>query len=1149
MSSVPVEAFRNHTSPPADRRLLRAMEIHRPGTWSLCPESLEIRLDERMMEILKGTPAAAALDFETAMAAVHPDDRETVRSQLTAALLADGTGGCSGSFRVFLPDGRVRWVTALGETEFSDGDGTRSALGLAGTARDSTDENQAEKLLIAQKDLLERIVRGESLDEILLAIVGVVEDQSSTRSVAAIMLLDRENQCLRNAASRQLPIAYLESVDGIRADADTGTCAAAAALNQPVFSPDLATDPRWEGLAHLPADLGLKAAWSTPVRGSDGGVLGTIGTYFPEARLPEEREIRIANIMAETAALVIEKMAATEKHRELIQETNHRKSLYEAAVANTPDLVYVFDLNHRFSYANPALLKMWGKTWEESAGKSCLELGYEPWHAEMHDREIEEVVRTRQSVKGEVPFQGPLGRRIYEYIFSPVLGEGGAVVAVSGTTRDVTDRKCEEERAVFLAGLTRRLAYLSNERELVQAAVGELGSFLNAHRCYFVECLAEENRILIGPNWLRDAGTADIEGELNLFDFGGREWWEKYSSGNFVVRDVRDDPLTREKAGNYQQVGILSYAVQPYKTDGAKTVVLGVTSETPRIWTAEELVLIESVMARTWPLVERARAEKALRESGERLRLLWESASILLTTDDPETMLQRLFAGISGHLGADSYFNFIMDEDGSAMSLSSHHGISEEEAAECARVMVGENACGLVALLQKPVVIPGIVLGEHRRSLDRFGLKAYAGYPLLKDGRVFGTLAFASRKREAFAPEELEFLETISHYVTAARIRLELLASLRRADRRKDEFLATLAHELRNPLAPIRTGVEVLKQVMDQPDKAAPIIGVIERQTAQMVRLIDDLIDVSRITRSKLELRSSDIDLGEVLAAATEAVHPLLTTRGHELSVSLPDSAVLVHGDASRLSQVFSNLLSNAARYTPEGGKIRLGIETAGDAVTVSIADNGDGIEPDMQHSIFEMFTQVKRAGYCPTDGGLGIGLTLVRLITEMHGGTVEVRSEGNGKGSEFRITLPRISREAETEILPATANKTASANRGRILVVDDGVSTADILAMFFNLEGFETRTAYNGASGLEIARDHRPDVAFIDIGMPEMDGNETARRLREIPGCESTILIALTGWGQEDDRRKTQEAGFNHHLVKPAAPAMLREMLAQLDL
>ncbi|RYD32661.1 MAG: PAS domain S-box protein, partial [Verrucomicrobiaceae bacterium] len=366
--------------------------------------------------------------------------------------------------------------------------------------------------------------------------------------------------------------------------------------------------------------LGLHSVWSLPIRGSGGGVLGTLSTYFPEKRMPDEREIRVANVMTETAALVIEKSGAAEQHRALLQETSHQKSLYEAAVSNTPDLVYVFDLDYRFTYANPALLRMWGKTWEESIGKTCLEIGYEPWHAEMHAREIDEVVRTKERVKGEVPFSGPLGRRIYEYILSPVRGEDDRVVAVSGITRDVTDRKREEERAVFLSGLTRRLANVTSEQGLMKVAAEELGSFLNAHRCYFVECRPDENRVKVGPNWLRSSTTVDLEGEMNLFDFGGREWWEQYSSGNFVVRDVREDPLMRDKAANYQQVDILSYAVQPYKTDGENTAVLGVTSDEPRDWSADELGLIESVMARTWPLVERARAEKALRESGERLR-------------------------------------------------------------------------------------------------------------------------------------------------------------------------------------------------------------------------------------------------------------------------------------------------------------------------------------------------------------------------------------------------------------------------------------------------------------------------------------------------------------------------------------------------
>ncbi len=1131
--------------PADDRRLRQAMELNQMGTWTISPEKRLVHLDERMAGMLTGNPEPTTLDADSALAAVHPEDRDSLRASLRGALRPAGTGECAASFRAVMPDGQIRWITAVGHADFSDSPGTRMTAILTGTARDSTEENQAERLVIAQKELLERIVRGDSLAEILLAIVNVLEEQSSTRSVTTIMLVDRENNCLRNAASSKLPPSYLDSVDGVPLDSGIGTCPVAAAENRPVFTPDIVEDPRWEGYHHLVTVLGLWAVWSTPIRGSDGQVLGTISSYFHENRLPDEREIRVANLMAETAALVIEKTGIAEKNRILIQETNHRKNLYEAAVANTPDLVYVFDLDYRFAYANPALLRMWGKTWEESAGKTCLEIGYEPWHAEMHSREIDEVARTKELVKGEVPFAGPLGRRIYEYILTPVIGEDGNVIAVSGITRDVTDRKREEERAVFLAGLTRRLATLSTERELMKAAAEELGSFLNAHRCYFVECDVEENRVKLGPNRLRDSSTADLEGVLNLFDFGGQEWWEKYSSGNFVVRDVRENPLTREKARNYQSVDILSYAVQPYKADGGTTAVLGVTEDTPRDWTAEELVLIESVMARTWPLVERVRAEKALRESGERLRLLWESASILLTTDDPETMLQRLFDGISGQLGADTYFHFVVDEDGSTMSLRSHHGLSEEELQFCRSLQVGGGVCGVIVETRNPVIVPHAGAECHLDILRQFGLKAYAGYPLLKDGRVFGTLSFASRTRDSFSPEELEFLETISRYVTAAGIRLELLDSLRKADRRKDEFLATLAHELRNPLAPIRTGVEVLKQVIDQPEKATPLIGVMERQTAQMVRLIDDLIDVSRITRGKLELRNADVSLREVVTAAAEAVQPLMAAREHTLEVTLPDETVHVHGDFSRLSQVFSNLLNNAARYTPTGGCIRVGVETREEDVTISITDNGEGIEADMQHAIFEMFTQVKRSGYNSTEGGLGIGLTLVRLITDLHGGRVEVHSEGDGKGSEFLITLPRILPNPRTGAEIANKKHSSSRGHGKILVIDDGVAMADTLSMFLDLEGFETFTAYDGPSGLALAREHHPDLAFVDIGMPEMDGNETARLLRKIPGCEKMVLVALTGWGQEEDRRKTLEAGFNHHLVKPASPSSLREMLA----
>jgi len=1256
-----------------ERRLQLALEISRLGTWSYDPAQALVRGDRRMLELWDLSAGTAEfLEMDCIFAGIHPEDRAMVEESLQKALDPDGGGSYAATYRICPASGGQRWITSIGRTRFEGSGQQLRAVELLGTARDSTDENQTARLLLAQKDLLERIAKGDDLRAVLDATVKVVAEQSGGGVVASIMRLDRSGKCLHNSAAAGLPKHYLDAIDGIGIDPLIGTCAAAAALNEAVFSPDLETDPRWEGMRHLPLAIGLRAVWSLPIRASDGSLMGTLGIYCREARLPDQREQQVFGVLAEIASLAFEKLADRERLDEATLELLRRQRLYEAVVSNTPDLIYVFDLDYRFTYANNALLAMWGKTWEESIGRRCEELGYELWHAEMHEREIDEVVRTKAPVKGEVPFNGTGGRRVYEYIFTPVFDVNGEVEAVSGTTRDVTDRKFAEQKALFLSRLTRRLALLGSEEELLREATEAAGQFLDAHRCYFVECSEQKDKLDIKWNWLRDSGAEDLSGEKNLTDFGGSEWLEKFLAGNFAVSDVKMDPLTKAHAANYDAVEVRSYAVQTFDRDGKVTAMLAVTDDRPREWTPQELILIENILSRTWPLVERIRSEVALRESeehlrlitnqipaligyvdkdcryrfvndhytrwfnrpsadilgrharevlgeetflarlpgieralsgeslrvegqiphhslgirevdlalvpdmaeggnvrgfyvmgfditehkrseltlslrNERLRLLWDSARILLTTDDPDTMLHRLFEQVSGHLGADAYFNFTIAEGGKSLMLRSWHGISEEDAAGISVIGVGSGPCGLVALQRKPVVVPG---GDGCSGLAlNFGARAYAGYPLISDGQVLGTLAFSSRSRESFSADELEFIETISHYVTAAYVRLELVANLQEGDRRKDEFLATLAHELRNPLAPIRTGIEVLKHSLHQPEKIDGVIGIIERQTAQMVRLIDDLIDVSRITRGTIELRNSIIDLAEVIPTAIEAVQPLIDRSGHLILTNFPDRPVHVDGDAGRLSQVFANLLNNAARYSPDGGRIVLSMEITADSVIVRVKDEGEGIDPLMQDQVFEMFTQVKRPG-TTTSEGLGIGLTLVRLLVNQHGGSIEVFSEGVGKGSEFKVRLPLVVAETPAEPEPEAVDQPAAGHPPcSILVVDDGVSAADMLALFFKLEGYETCTAYDGIEALEVAEKNHPRIVFMDIGMPRMDGYEAARRLRQIPGCEHVILIALTGWGQESDREKTRLAGFDHHLVKPVEPGMLRSLLAELDI
>jgi PAS domain S-box-containing protein len=497
------------------------------------------------------------------------------------------------------------------------------------------------------------------------------------------------------------------------------------------------------------------------------------------------------------------------------QEFADQRRMYEAILTNTPDLAYVWNLEHRFIYANEGLLQMWGRTLTEAIGKNCLELGYEPWHAALHDREIEQVIATRQPVRGEVPFNGAFGRRFYDYLLVPVIGASGEVEAVAGTTRDVTERK-------------------------------------------------------------------------------------------------------------------------------------------------------------------------------------------------------------------------------------------------------------------------------------------------------------------------------------------QLEGSLLEADRRKDEFLATLAHELRNPLAPIRNAVQLLKRGSPSEDTLRTAREIIERQINHMVRLVDDLMEVSRITVGQVNLRNERVTLRRVLDDALEAVQPAVAAGKHRMQVDIPEEAVQIEGDATRLSQVFQNLLDNAAKYTPPGGTITLHARRSGDEVRVSVRDNGIGIASDMHPRVFELFTRVHPGDRIKTSG-LGIGLALAKKLIELHLGKIEVRSDGPGTGSEFIVTLPAIagaSAAAQGTDLHAAGAGVKYTEGQRVLVVDDNRDAAESLGMLLELEGCQVSVAYDGRQALEVLDVFNPDIALLDIGMPNMDGYELARRIRATQRGRSIVLVALTGWGQAEDKKRAADAGFDEHLTKPVDPELLTRVL-----
>ncbi len=365
---------------------------------------------------------------------------------------------------------------------------------------------------------------------------------------------------------------------------------------------------------------------------------------------------------------------------------------------------------------------------------------------------------------------------------------------------------------------------------------------------------------------------------------------------------------------------------------------------------------------------------------------------------------------------------------------------------------------------------------------------------------------------------------------------------LREADRRKDKFLATLAHELRNPLAPLQNAVHILRGLPPSGEQASFATEVIDRQVRHMTRLVDDLLDFSRITTARLELRRSCIEPGDVIRAGVETSRPVIESAGHELTVVPPSKPVYIDGDFTRLAQVVANLLNNAAKYTEPGGTISISVERQGNDALVSVRDSGMGIPADMLNRVFDMFTQVDRTH--ARAQGLGIGLTLARRLIERHGGSITGESAGVGHGSTFVIRLtaadaPRPhERDASGSPLPVPATR-------RVLVVDDKVDAAETMGMLLEFMGHEVRTVYDGVEAVAAARATKPDVVLLDIGLPGLSGHEVARTIREESWSERTLIIAMSGWGQETDRLRSREAGFDFHLVKPVDQETLAQALA----
>ena len=470
------------------------------------------------------------------------------------------------------------------------------------------------------------------------------------------------------------------------------------------------------------------------------------------------------------------------------------------------------------------------------------------------------------------------------------------------------------------------------------------------------------------------------------------------------------------------------------------------------------------------------------------------------------------------------------------------------DSSEINRAMQQAMASGrMVAVtdvVPGPTTLVATPVGEAApKNLELgFKLASLAVLPLVARGRKLGALMLGTGLSDRrFGPDTLALAEDLATRAAVSLDNCLLYAKIQEGDQRKNEFLAMLAHELRNPLAPIRNAV----QLLGMPDRGQGTLdwalNVLDRQTQQLVRLVDDLLDVARITQGRILLKLEPVDVAKVVGVAVEMNRPLIKAREHELTVTVPSAPLAVHGDYARVAQILANLLNNAAKFTEPKGRIALGVEEDGAEVVFRVRDSGMGIPRNMLGSIFELFTQADRS-LDRAQGGLGIGLTIVRRLVNMQGGSVQAYSEGAQKGSEFLVRLPRAA-VSRPEPPPADAPRCKEAGQ-RVLIVDDYADSADSMAALLRFDGQDVRIAHDGPAALEAARRFAPSVVFLDIGLPGMSGFQVARALRAMPETKGCLLIAVSGYGQAEDHRNSQEAGFDRHLVKPVDLPVLQEIL-----
>ncbi|MCE3284293.1 MAG: tmoS, partial [Steroidobacteraceae bacterium] len=998
-----------------------------------------------------------------------------------------------------------------------------------------------------QRDTLALTMGGAPVDAVLQVIADSGRRLLGDEAWTAVYLQDPAEAMLRFGASSGLPDLYAREARDIPVGPESLPCGRSAFSGRATIVRDLVDDAACAPYLPLARTLGVRSCWSLPICSAEGRVLGTYAVYRREPSEPSAVEIDRMELLTQTAAVVLEHYAST-RVRETAETTlrvseqrlnaalelaNASRREIESLLDAAPLGVYVVDADFRFRQANPTARATFGVEHDIIGRDFATEVG-RLWPAG-HAAEIvglfEDTLATGQShvVPERVQVRRDLGTVEYhEWQIDRIpLADGrpGVVCYYRDISTHVRARKALARAEALTSGQKRAL-----ELSLNGGAINEVLDVL-ARTGYQV--FRDQ-----APTALFRTGPRGRRGELVAFAGLPYSYVRSFREANLievspsrrailhgemvVVADVRTDPTCesyRDIAASYDIRALWSFPIRA--PDGTVLGALTVYRHESGAPEAEDVESMRLLADTAGMLLERDRvvaarnaAEEALRESERRIRELADAMPQLVWTSDSN--------------GTIDYYN------GRAVQYQG----------------IGPGATSGVDW--RPILHPDDVEAtamawERSTSL---GLPYACEHRLLMaDGSYRWHLSRAEpvRSGESDGREKVRWFGTATD-VDELRAAREALRDneerLRDADRRKDEFIAMLAHELRNPLAPIRTGLQVIQRAPERVREVGRLGEIMERQVTHMVRLIDDLLDVSRITSGKLVLQRQPSTLQEIVAGAVDANRSAVAAAGLELAVHVPEQPLLLDVDPTRFLQVVSNLLNNASKFTPAGGRIVLSsfVEGEGDAaqLVLCVADTGIGIRPDMLQRVFEMFMQAEPA-LPRSNSGLGIGLALARQLMEMHGGTLEAHSEGPGRGSTFTLRLP-LGRHAVDRRGTTVPTPSVTCTR-RVLIVDDNSDAAEALAMLVTDLGGAACTANDGYSGVERIGDFDPEIVLLDLGMPGMDGYETCRRMRE--AGSRAYIVALTGWGQEKDRHQVLRSGFDAHLTKPADPAHLEELLA----